>query len=163
MKRILIIAAVAVVILFLTKLANEAPPEPMPGIAFSLLAQRVVQCSPTEITLVDTHQTETHLEKDDSWPDLLGFRSRRRARLLSFPRSQDQVSPRRKVRLVAEGNVAVAGPGRNLARTAPSAAMALDMGSIWPPGRYFWASGGDAPGSAPQIGNRKLDEFPINL
>jgi hypothetical protein len=73
MKRIVIIAAVAVVILFLTKLANEAPPEPMPGFAFSLLAQRVVQCSPTEITLLDTHQTETHLDKDDSWPDCSAF------------------------------------------------------------------------------------------
>lgn len=73
MKRILIIAAVAMVILFLTKLANEAPPEPMPGIAFSLLAQHVVQCSPTEITLVDNHQTETHLVKDDSWPPCSSF------------------------------------------------------------------------------------------
>lgn len=73
MKRIVTIAAVAVFILFLTKLANEAPPPPMPGIAFSLLAQRVVQCSPTEITLVDTHQTETHLEKDDSWPPCSSF------------------------------------------------------------------------------------------
>lgn len=73
MKRILLITAVAVLILFLTKLANEAPPEPMPGIAFSLLAEHVVQCSPTEITLVDSHQVETHLEKDDSWPDCSTF------------------------------------------------------------------------------------------
>lgn len=75
MKRIAIIAAIAVTILFLTKLANEAPPDPMPGIAFSLLAQHVVQCSPTEITLVDNHQTETHLEKDDSWPACSSFKA----------------------------------------------------------------------------------------
>lgn len=73
MKRIAIIAAISVAILFLTKLANEAPPDPMPGIAFSLLAQHVVQCSTSEITLVDNHQTETHLEKDDSWPSCSSF------------------------------------------------------------------------------------------
>ena len=55
MKRILIVAAAFVFILFLTKLANEAPPEPMPGITFSLLAQRIVECSASEITLVDAH------------------------------------------------------------------------------------------------------------
>ncbi len=73
MKKIATIAAVCVLILFLTKLANDAPPEPMPGIAFSLLAQHVVQCSPTEITLVDNHQVETHLDKDGSWPDCSTF------------------------------------------------------------------------------------------
>jgi len=69
MKRIATIAAVFVLILFLTKIANQAPPEPPSGIAFSLMAQRVVQCSTGEITLVDVHQTETHLYKDASWPD----------------------------------------------------------------------------------------------
>ncbi len=73
MKKIATIAALCVLILFLTKLANEAPPEPMPGIAFSLMAQQVVQCSPTEITLVDVHQTETHLDTDGSWPDCSNF------------------------------------------------------------------------------------------
>ena len=33
----------------------------------------MVECSPTEITLVDTHQTETHLEKDSSWPECSTF------------------------------------------------------------------------------------------
>jgi hypothetical protein len=47
----------------------------MPGITFSLLAQHVVQCSASEITLVDTHQTETHLEKDDSWPTCSSFQA----------------------------------------------------------------------------------------
>lgn len=69
MKKILVVVAVGVLILFLTRLANEMPPEPMPGTAFSLKAQQVVQCSADEITLLDTHQTETHLMKDKSWPD----------------------------------------------------------------------------------------------
>jgi len=73
MKKIASIAAVCVLILFLTKLANEAPPEPMPGISFSLMAQQVVECSPTEITLVDTHETEVHLDKDGSWPECSTF------------------------------------------------------------------------------------------
>lgn len=73
MKRIAIIAAVVLLILVLTKIANQEPREPMPGITFSLMAQHVVQCSPTEITLVDNHQVETHLDKDDSWPDCSTF------------------------------------------------------------------------------------------
>ncbi|MGD0522777.1 MAG: hypothetical protein ABSA48_16085 [Terracidiphilus sp.] len=73
MKKIVIIAAVFVLILLLTKIANQVPPEQPPGTAFSLKAQQVVQCSATEITMVDNHQTATHLEKDDSWPDCSTF------------------------------------------------------------------------------------------
>ena len=75
MKKIVTIAAVFVFILFLTKIANQMPPEPPPGTAFSLKAQQVVQCTPDQITLVDNHQVETHLNKDDSWPDCSDFRS----------------------------------------------------------------------------------------
>jgi hypothetical protein len=74
MKRIAIFAAVFAFILLLTKIANQVPPEPPPGTTFSLKAQQVVQCSLDEITLVDNHQTETHLEKDSSWPDCSAFR-----------------------------------------------------------------------------------------
>ncbi len=73
MKKIAIFAAAFVFILLLTKIANQIPPEPPTGTAFSLKAQRVVQCSPTEITLVDNHQKATHLEKDESWPDCSVF------------------------------------------------------------------------------------------
>ena len=73
MKKIVIIAAVFVFILFLTKVANQIPPPAPPGYAFWLYAQQVVECSPTEITLVDNHETETHLEKDDSWPTCSSF------------------------------------------------------------------------------------------
>ena len=69
MKRIAIFAAVFVFILLLTKIANQMPPEPPSGTAFSLKAQQVVECTPEEITLVDNHQSQTHLEKDTSWPD----------------------------------------------------------------------------------------------
>ena len=68
MKKILIIVAALVLVLFLAKLATEAPPGPQPGYAFWLYAEQVVECTPTEITLVSNHQTETHLEKDSSWP-----------------------------------------------------------------------------------------------
>jgi hypothetical protein len=69
MKKIAIFAAAFAFILLLTKIANQVPPEAASGTAFSLKAQQVVQCSPEEITLVDNHQAETHLEKDSSWPD----------------------------------------------------------------------------------------------
>ncbi len=73
MKKILIIAAVFVLILLLTKIANQVPPERPSGTAFSLKAQQVVQCSTTEISMVDNHDTMTHLNKDDSWPDCSTF------------------------------------------------------------------------------------------
>jgi hypothetical protein len=73
MKKIVIFAAVFAFILLLTKIANQVPPPPPEGTAFSLKAQHVVECSPDDITLVDRHQTETHLEKDDSWPDCSVF------------------------------------------------------------------------------------------
>ncbi|MGB7264476.1 MAG: hypothetical protein WBC92_03130 [Terracidiphilus sp.] len=73
MKKIAIFAAIFVFILVLTKIANQMPPEQPPGYSFWLYAQRVVQCSPTEITLVDNHQTETHLDKDASWPACSAF------------------------------------------------------------------------------------------
>jgi hypothetical protein len=73
MKKIAVLAAAFVFILLLTKIANQVPPAPPPGTAFSLKAQQVVQCSADEITLVDVHQKSTHLEKDDSWPDCSAF------------------------------------------------------------------------------------------
>jgi hypothetical protein len=73
MKNIAIFAAVSVFILLLTKIANQMPPEPPPGTSFSLKAQKVIQCSPDEITLVDNHFTATHLEKDSSWPECSSF------------------------------------------------------------------------------------------
>jgi hypothetical protein len=68
MKIILVFLAAFAFILLMTKIANQMPPEPPSGTAFSLKTERVIQCSPTEITLVDTHQKATHLVKDESWP-----------------------------------------------------------------------------------------------
>ena len=73
MKRIAIFAAVFVFILLLTKIADQVPPEPPAGTAFSLKAQQVVECTPTEITLVNVHALETHLDKDSSWPACTAF------------------------------------------------------------------------------------------
>ncbi len=73
MKKIAIVAAVFVFILLLTKIANQLPPDPPAGYTFWIYAQHVVGCSPTEITLVDTHQTESLLEKDSSWPECSTF------------------------------------------------------------------------------------------
>jgi hypothetical protein len=68
MKKIAIYAAVFALILVLTKIANQMPPEPPSGTALSLKAQRVVQCSPDAITLEDSHHKRIHLEKGLNWP-----------------------------------------------------------------------------------------------
>ena len=73
MKRIALFAAAFALILLLTKIANQMPGEPESGRSFWLMSQHVVQCSPTEITLVDSHMKATHLEKDESWPDCSVF------------------------------------------------------------------------------------------
>jgi hypothetical protein len=73
MKKIAIFAAVFALILLLTKIANQVPPEPLSGVAFTLKAQQVVQCSATEITLVDNHMKATHLERDETWPECSTF------------------------------------------------------------------------------------------
>jgi hypothetical protein len=73
MKKIAIYTALSLSILLLTKIANQIPPEPPPGTSFSLKAQKVVQCTPYEITMVDNHYTTTHLEKDSSWPECTAF------------------------------------------------------------------------------------------
>ena len=75
MKRIVTIAAVFVLILLLTRIANLAGPGPMPGISFSLKAQRVIECTPEEITLVDVHNVQTHLYTDSSWPACSTYQS----------------------------------------------------------------------------------------
>jgi hypothetical protein len=73
MKKIAIFAAVFALILLLTKIANQVPPEPPSGVSFSLKGQQVVQCSPTEITLLDSHHAASHLVKGDNWPDCESF------------------------------------------------------------------------------------------
>ena len=75
MKKIAIFVAVFAFILVLTKIANQVPPTPLPGTDFWMNAVHVVACSPNEITLVDTHQTESHFDKDDSWPACSTFTS----------------------------------------------------------------------------------------
>jgi hypothetical protein len=73
MKKIATIIAVFAFILLLTRIANQVPPTPPSGTTFSLKGVRVVQCSETEITLVDHHQDPTNLEKDESWPNCSKF------------------------------------------------------------------------------------------
>ena len=73
MKKIAAVAAVFVLILLLTKIANQTPPDPPSGYTFWMYAQHVVECTPGDITLVDVHQTETHLDKDQSWPGCSTF------------------------------------------------------------------------------------------
>ncbi len=69
MKKIAIFVAAFVAILVLTKIANQVPPEPPAGTTFSLKAQRVIECSTDDITLIDKHNSATNLLKDSSWPD----------------------------------------------------------------------------------------------
>jgi hypothetical protein len=73
MKKIAIFAAVFAFILLMTKIANQVPPDPPSGSAFALKVEHVVQCSPSEITLVNNHSQATHLEKDPTWPDCSSF------------------------------------------------------------------------------------------
>jgi hypothetical protein len=75
MKKILIICAVFLFIVFLTNLANRVPADAAMGTSFSLKAQKVVACSQNEIVLVDPHQTATRLDKDNSWPDCSSFQA----------------------------------------------------------------------------------------
>lgn len=72
-QKIAIFAVVFLLVLVLTKIANRQAGDPMPGKDFWLKAQKVVQCSPNEITLVDEHHVATHLEKDQTWPDCAVF------------------------------------------------------------------------------------------
>ena len=87
MKRIAIFATIFVFILLLTKIANQLPPEPLPGAEFSLMAQQVVECTPDEITLIDKHHVETHFEKDSSWPDCSTYHQ---ADVLDFYLARDE-------------------------------------------------------------------------
>jgi hypothetical protein len=73
MKKIAILAAITLFVLLLTKIANQMPGDEPAGANFTLRAERVVQCSPGEITLVDSNQTATHLKKDASWPECSAF------------------------------------------------------------------------------------------
>ena len=73
MKKIEICVAAFVAILVLTKIANQVPPEPPAGTTFSLKAQRVIECSASDIILIDKHDTATPLFKDSSWPDCSVF------------------------------------------------------------------------------------------
>ena len=74
MKKIAIVVALGVLVILLTEIANQIPPPPPPGTTFSLKAQKVIECTPTEITLLDLHQVQTHLEKDMSWPECSQFK-----------------------------------------------------------------------------------------
>ncbi len=87
MKKIATFVAVAMFILLLTRIANQVPQEPPQGSEFSLKAQRVIQCSSDEITLVDNHYKATHLEKDASWPDCSTFEQ---GEMLDFYLSQGE-------------------------------------------------------------------------
>jgi hypothetical protein len=70
--KIATVVAVAVFILMVTMIANQTPLLP-PGSSFTLRAQKIIQCSPDEITIMDNHFSATHLDKDASWPDCSTF------------------------------------------------------------------------------------------
>jgi len=72
-KKIAICVAAFVAILVLTKIANQVPPEAPSGTTFSLKAQRVIECTLDDITLVDMHDRPTPLQKDASLPDCSVF------------------------------------------------------------------------------------------
>ena len=94
MKKIALFAAAFVFVLLLTEYVNQLPPDPMPGAAFALKSQKVVECTPDEITLVDNHQTETHLLKDSSWPDCSTFQKDEVLDFYFSPRRKNQIPQR---------------------------------------------------------------------
>ncbi len=63
----LAVVVVVLLVLFLTKVANNTKVVENQGAAFWLEHQKVVECSPDEITLEDKRGAQTHLQKDDSW------------------------------------------------------------------------------------------------
>ena len=75
MKKILTFVVFVLLGAVLTKMANDIPSEPEKGVAFSLKGVHVLGCSPTEIIVVDQHQTMTHLDTDDSWPDCSNYQA----------------------------------------------------------------------------------------
>jgi hypothetical protein len=69
------IVAVVLVVWIMTKIANESHFGQDQDRSFWLEGQRVLQCTPTEITLVDKRFAQTHLTKDESWPDCSVFQT----------------------------------------------------------------------------------------
>jgi hypothetical protein len=67
------VVTVVLLVWTLTKVANNTKVSDNPGRAFWLENVHVVQCSADEITLIDKRGTETHLMKDESWPDCTVF------------------------------------------------------------------------------------------
>lgn len=66
--------AVALAIGVMTKIANDPHMNQVDNRSFWLSGQRVLQCSASEITLIDKRYAQTHLLKDEnSWPDCSSF------------------------------------------------------------------------------------------
>ena len=59
---------VVLVIILLTKIANNSHAIDNAGATFWLEKQKVVACSPDEITFEDRRGSQTQLTKDNSWP-----------------------------------------------------------------------------------------------
>jgi hypothetical protein len=68
------VVVVVLLVWILTKVANDTTVNENPGSSFWLEGRRVVQCSESEITLADKRGSQTHLIKDESWPDCSVFR-----------------------------------------------------------------------------------------
>jgi hypothetical protein len=62
------VVVVVLLVIFLTKMANNTRITDNQGATFWLEKQKVVECTADEITLEDKRGSQTHLVKDDSWP-----------------------------------------------------------------------------------------------
>jgi len=71
----LAVVVVVLVILLMTKIANDPRTGQEQNRSFWLEGQKVLQCTPTEITFVDRRYAQTHLQKDGSWPTCSTFES----------------------------------------------------------------------------------------
>ena len=68
LPKALAVVVVVLLIIFLTKVVNNTQVAENPGTSFWLERQKVVACSPDEITLEDKRGMQTQLMKDQSWP-----------------------------------------------------------------------------------------------
>jgi hypothetical protein len=73
MKNILMIAAVFLLVLVMTYVANDARVSEPNGVAFSLKAHQVVSCNANQIILADKRGVPTTLDKGEGWPECSSF------------------------------------------------------------------------------------------
>lgn len=81
------VVVVVLLVMFLTKVANNTRTTDNQGATFWLNRQKVVECTAEEITLEDQRGSQIHLIKDASWPSCTEFH---REEMLDFQLSRGE-------------------------------------------------------------------------